>query len=197
MCDHTSWLVWNLNMVRDIYLFYTMSMYLICMYLNWLITNCIVRSLHNEHSHPYTSFQMRRHYTSLNSSQFFQMYIVPISQRKEHRLFWNVNAYFMRDVASPFHTYSRLQIKLLNNGSCVTIAQWKWKRERNLLYCGELCSISIYSIILNRGRLNVHCAGSYCSNYTHFSMCFACNSYSLVLILRIPMYLGSKGGQFF
>ncbi len=28
-------------------------------------------------------------------------------------------------------------------------------------------------------------------------MCFACKQDSLVLILRIPMYLGIKGGQFF
>ncbi len=86
-CEHTSWLVWNFNMVRQKKLFYTISMYSIYMYLNWFITNCIMQSLYNEHSHPYKSFQKRRHYTSLKSSPFLQMYILLISQGKEHRLF--------------------------------------------------------------------------------------------------------------
>ncbi len=46
------------------------------------------------------------------NSQFLQMYIVLIAHGKESKLFWNVNAYFTKDVASPVHMYSRSQMKL-------------------------------------------------------------------------------------
>ncbi len=71
-----------------------------------------VHSLHYDHSQFYTSFQKRRCYTSLKSSQFLQMYIMLIAQGKESKLFWNVNAYFTTDVASPVHMYSRSRMKL-------------------------------------------------------------------------------------
>jgi hypothetical protein len=49
---------------------------------------------------------------------------------------------------------------------------------------------------IKRGRLIVHCVGLYYSNCILF-FSFTCNPYSLVLILRIPPYLGIKGDQFF
>jgi hypothetical protein len=51
MCDRTSWLVWNFNMVCQCYLLYIMSCNPICIYLNWFMTKSNMRSLHNEHSH--------------------------------------------------------------------------------------------------------------------------------------------------
>jgi hypothetical protein len=49
-----------------------------------------------------------------------------------------------------------------------------------------------------RGRLNIHCVGLYYSNCIRiFFMCFLCKRGSLVLILRIPAYLGIKGDHFF
>ncbi len=46
--------------------------------------------------------------------------------------------------------------------------------------------------------LNVHCVEIYYSNCKLvFPMCFAWNPYSLVLIWRIPAYLGIKGDHFF
>jgi hypothetical protein len=56
MCDRTSWLVWNFNMVWQIYLLHAMSGYSIWIYLNWFVKNCNMRSHHNEHSHHYQSF---------------------------------------------------------------------------------------------------------------------------------------------
>ncbi len=63
----------------------------------------MVHSLHHHHSQSYTSFQKRRCYTSLKSSQFLQINIVLIVQGKESKIFWNVDAYFTKDVASPVH----------------------------------------------------------------------------------------------
>ncbi len=66
-----------------------------------------------------------------------------------------------------------------------------------------------------RGGLNVHCVGSYHSNWILFLSCFCVSLvlilhvfhvrrvyrglffFSLVLILHIPAYLGIKGDQFF
>jgi hypothetical protein len=76
MCDHSSWLVWNLNMVC--FNFYVFDLGHI---------KLIMHSLHYEHNHPYKSFLKRRHYTILKSSQFLQMYIMLISQGKKCKLF--------------------------------------------------------------------------------------------------------------
>ena len=85
MCDKTSWLVWNFNMVQfNLYVF------------ELAYNKMSVHSLHYDHSQSYTSFLKRRHYTSLKSSQFLQMYTVLIAQGKESKLFWNVNAYFTK-----------------------------------------------------------------------------------------------------
>ncbi len=101
MCDKSSWLVWSFNMVCfNLYIFE-------------LVYNKMgVHSLCYEHSQSYTSFLKRKHYTSLKSSQFLQMYIVLILKGKESKLFWNVNVYFTKDVASLVHRYSWLQMKL-------------------------------------------------------------------------------------
>ncbi len=100
MCYHSSWLVWNFDMVH--FNFYVFEL---------VHDKLIMHSLHYEHSHPYTSFLKRRCYTAPKSSQFLQMYILLILQGKERKLIWNVNAYFMKDVASCVHTNSRLQMK--------------------------------------------------------------------------------------
>jgi hypothetical protein len=120
MCDESSWLVWNFNMVH--FKFHVFE--LVCIKMS-------VHSLCYEYSQSYTSFLKRRHYTSVKSSQFLQMYIVLILQGKDSKCFWNVNVYFTKDVASPVHTYSRLQIKLRTRLWRVTIYQWT--KERNLL----------------------------------------------------------------
>ncbi len=48
---------------------------------------------------------------------FANVYIMWISQRKEIKLFWNVNAYFTKDVASRVHMYSWLRMKLKHQWS--------------------------------------------------------------------------------
>jgi hypothetical protein len=76
MCDKTSWLVWNFNMVRfNLYVF------------QLAYNKKSVHSLHYDHSQSYKSFRKRRRYTSLKNSQFLQMYIVLIAQGKESKLF--------------------------------------------------------------------------------------------------------------
>ncbi len=88
----------------------------------------MVHSLHHHHSQSYTSFWKRRRYTSLKSSQFLQMYIVLIAQGKESKLFWNVNAYFLKDVASVAHILHNPGLcimcvpKYVENGLCIMCA---------------------------------------------------------------------------
>ncbi len=106
MCDKSSWLVWNFNMVH--FNFYVFKL---------AYNKMSVHSLHYEHSQSYTSFLKRRHYTSLKSSLFLQMYIVLIAQGKDSKLFWNVNAYFTKDMASCVHMYSRSRMKLKHQWS--------------------------------------------------------------------------------
>ncbi len=72
----------------------------------------MVHSLHHHHSQSYARFRKRRRYTSLKSSHFLQMYIVLIAQGIESKLFWNVNAYFTKDVAPLF--------------TCTQDHEWNW-----------------------------------------------------------------------
>ncbi len=134
MYDCTSWLVWNFNMEHQSYLLYTMSHNSICIYLNWFITNCNMDSLHNEHSHHYQSFQKRRHYTSLISSQFLQIYIVLISQRKKGRLFLLCECllYERSGIPCSHILSSRSQMKLKSQWSKYSTGNissliWWWK----------------------------------------------------------------------
>ncbi len=54
------------------------------------------------------------------------------------------------------------------------------------------------SVLVKRGRLNIHCVGTYYSNcILILSIYFAGTPSSLVLILYISIYLGIKGEQFF
>ncbi len=112
MCDKTSWLVWNFNMVRfNLYIF------------ELAYKKMSVHSLHYDHSQSYTSFLKRRHYTSLKSSQFLQMYTMLIVQGKESKLFWNVNAYFTKDAPCPCSHV----IKITNEieASMIKVQHWK------------------------------------------------------------------------
>ncbi len=113
MCDESSWLVWNFNMVH--FKFHVFGLVHIKMSMH---------SLCYEYSQSYTSFLKRRHYTSLKSSQLLQMYVVLISQGKESNFFWNVNVSFTKDVASCVHRYSRLRIKLRHQWSKYSIGKY-------------------------------------------------------------------------